>query len=612
MDVNKFIESLDIFKTQDDEYSGIKATAATAISICLIVFPASALRWDGTVRSPLAPPIKVELPGNAFLNRAIRFTSILLSGSLAGYASMLCVREIQKEPLRRKKREARSIIEDEMINAKIIEVLPEDPDEEDSKPALNPALQKALVAFMKPQKAGANANTNDEDEDLETLAAKFRKDGSATASTANEPGQMPDKYEKYRNIGESIVKGMTISDKSILIASGTGTGKTTTERYLLDTMRQTYPNVQLYALLQKNDNLPGIPDENKQVFQPQMIGAFINQAVPEEGEERLINLRDIFRPLYDVYDIFCERKDLPTDERERLRANFPVRCILGDWFSTYQELKRLPNKDRDEVLAIVRGIITVGRDSGVGLVIDTQSAALVSLGLAEDASIRLCLDMYAQGYIYYEAGQEKGECISIQNMFKNNSICDKDDRPLIAKIHAALTQAIMKREVQAPIIFTSVGSKPRIGILPNLSQYGYLGTQQTAQTPVQSVATANEAIVTNTVKPQDTVVQSVVSDEVIKDEAPAIDEEANDTSDSDDSEYELSDSAKLVLFIIQYAQKQPISFDAIRKSRRWGEKAPSFATVRVAISELLALEKINGDEKKGYTSKEQVISKIAS
>jgi hypothetical protein len=36
---------------------------------------------------------------------------------------------------------------------------------------------------------------------------------------------------------------------------------------------------------------------------------------------------------------------------------------------------------------MIRQIITIGRDMGVGLVVDTQSANLDSLGLANDASI---------------------------------------------------------------------------------------------------------------------------------------------------------------------------------------------------------------------------------
>ncbi|MHC5779645.1 hypothetical protein [Nostoc sp.] len=61
----------------------------------------------------------------------------------------------------------------------------------------------------------------------------------------------------------------------------------------------------------------------------------------------------------------------------------------------------------------------------------------------------------------------------------------------------------------------------------------------------------------------------------------------------------LSIIASTILEIIK-AGNPPVKFDAIRKSRKWGEEAPITATVKDAIGELVSLELIDGDNENGY------------
>jgi uncharacterized membrane protein len=262
-------------------------------------------------------------------------------------------------------------------------------------------------------------------------------------------------WDSYRQVGNAIIKSMIVSDKSILIAAGTGCGKTTTEQYYLQQFVSRYPKAELYALLNKNDDLFGVKRDRKTVFSPESLDNDLETAL---------------RPLYQVYDIYLSRKDLSTSDRRKVKENKPIRLILGDWYATYQELQaRLDRKELQRVLSMIRQIITVGRDSGIGLVIDTQSANLDSLGLANDASIRQSLDIFSQGYIYFEDGHEKGELQTIRLTFSNNSICGKEDRESIQNDYELLTKAIQSGELKTPIIFSSVGSKPRLGIVPDLS-----------------------------------------------------------------------------------------------------------------------------------------------
>lgn len=277
---------------------------------------------------------------------------------------------------------------------------------------------------------------------------------------------IPDSFSEYRRIGQSIIKSMIVSDKSLLIASGTGTGKSTTEQYFLQKFVARYPKTEVYALLNKNDDLYGVRRDRLVVFNPEAL-----LEMPSDKEARTELIKQLLTPLYTVYGIFLIRKQKPTSERKKLKESHPIRLVLGDWYGTYQELQARLTKDELQcVLSMIRQIITIGRDMGVGLVVDTQSANLDSLGLANDASIRQSLDIFSQGFIYYEDGEEKGELQTIRLMFGNKSICSPEDREIIAISYNFLADAIKDGKLRTPIIFTSVGSRPRLGIVPDLSE----------------------------------------------------------------------------------------------------------------------------------------------
>ncbi|MBW4596974.1 MAG: hypothetical protein KME46_29785 [Brasilonema angustatum HA4187-MV1] len=489
MSVDKFLNSLDIFQTDaDEEYVHVKTTAATIISLGLLFFPPSALRWDGSIRSPfdktsLSETEEVRLYPNAVLNRSIRIMSAVLGLSLAGYSGLLDHKHLSTASIRRKKKEAKSIIEDERMNAQIIEYIPAEKQiEAPPSKQLTPAAQQAIALLMSAKRKEQAGR----EEDLEALAASKFKVTAKSANVdegmkarniavnkaiemVNNPVEGQDKWVNFRDIGRNILNGMRITEKSLLIASGTGTGKTTTELDLLEGLMNNYPNTTFYALLQKNDQLTGVKEENRQVFNNLLLTDYLNQGDSDEEEEPGIVLEHILRPLFQVYREFAHRKELPPEERDRLKETSPIRLVLGDWFATFQELKRLNKKDFGHVMSMIRQIITVGRDSGVALIVDSQSAALASLGLAEDASIRESLDIYSQGFVRTVGGREKGEVRTMLQVIGNNSLVSKEDRPGIMAAYLLLTNAIGDNSVTSPIIFTTVGSVPSIGIVPDLS-----------------------------------------------------------------------------------------------------------------------------------------------
>ena len=155
-----------------------------------------------------------------------------------------------------------------------------------------------------------------------------------------------------------------------------------------------------------------------------------------------------------------------------LKESLPVRLILGNWYGTYQELQaRLFPQELQSVLSKSRQIITIGRDMGVGMYVDTQSDKLDAVGIAGDASIRQSLNIYSQGFIYYEDGEEKGELQTMRLVFENSKICSGEERKEIEQIYQKLAKAIKDGEINTPIIFTSVGYRLRIDIVPRSAEF---------------------------------------------------------------------------------------------------------------------------------------------
>ena len=304
---------------------------------------------------------------------------------------------------------------------KEIEEIPDSPEQQTENPALPsanaPEQQSPSSTQLSPQSPipsapDGNGNGVDNTDDNRV------DNGSGEGQTI----QVADKWAEYRRIGESIIKSMVVSDKSVLLASGTGTGKTTTEEYYLRQFLSRHPQAEVYALLNKNDSLYGVRNDRSLVFDPEWLDAL--PVGKDKAEERRAIIEQALAPLYTVYRIFLKRKKLSKEERKRLKETQPVRLILGDWYGTYQELQaRLYPYELQSVLSKTRQIITIGRDMGTGLYVDTQSDKLDAVGIAGDASIRQSLDIYSQGFIYYEDGEEKGELQTIRLVFDNANYC---------------------------------------------------------------------------------------------------------------------------------------------------------------------------------------------
>ncbi|MEM9924847.1 MAG: hypothetical protein AAF915_14015 [Cyanobacteria bacterium P01_D01_bin.50] len=75
-----------------------------------------------------------------------------------------------------------------------------------------------------------------------------------------------------------------------------------------------------------------------------------------------------------------------------------------------------------------------------------------------------------------------------------------------------------------------------------------------------------------------------------------------DSPKPENIQIQLSETAQKVLSIIQSSTKPTISLEAIRKSRRWGDKGISLPELKKAIQELITSAKVEGDESNGYSA----------
>lgn len=284
------------------------------------------------------------------------------------------------------------------------------------------------------------------------------------------------KLGQYQEIGRKILNSMVGSDKSIVLVGGNGTGKTETQNYYLQRFALKYPEGEIYALLNKNDNLSGVSEERRWIFNPEELSDLPTGSYVQE--ERSLIIRNALEPIFTVYGIHLERSYLTEEERSQLRFSKPVRLMLGDWDSTYQELKaRLKDSELELILSMVRAIVLQGRATGIGLCVDTKSDRLANLGVADDIHVGRSLDRYFQDFIY----EENGDIGAIRVAFRNDLLCPVQYRKEIKEAYFILETAMRNGEIKSPIIFSVTGSEPKIGIVPSFSNSIELNRQNERQ-----------------------------------------------------------------------------------------------------------------------------------
>lgn len=266
------------------------------------------------------------------------------------------------------------------------------------------------------------------------------------------------------------------SKRSTVAAAPSGTGKSVSRAYVLSQFNQKFPDGEVYVISQKNDSFQGLREAGRlKVFD-------------------IMNPAAAFEQLRTVFDVFDTRRKALEGDRAAFDSK-PVRLLIDDWHSIYDSIKGTEFYKK-ELKQLLSTIVTVGREMNVCLWIDTQSYNLASLGLAEDANIRLSLNITCQGYSFVDAeGMLQGDYAMISNLLNNRYLISEGGEALKAQYEQLKAQSQAQK---TPVIFTSVG-RPRLALLPDLRAYKP-GLIQAAQQPPQVGTTGDIYDMVNAVK----------------------------------------------------------------------------------------------------------------
>lgn len=254
---------------------------------------------------------------------------------------------------------------------------------------------------------------------------------------------------------EDIITKLAASSLSSVFSGPPGVGKTTAELALIAKIYELYPDAQVYVAAQKYDPWCGLW---------RVPGACV---VLDN-----LNFQLLIQQVDRVFNILTERKFTPPEERDIFQFQ-PVWLILGDWSVTSNTLSSLREYRGiwNELRAKLGSIITLGREFRCGVVIDTHSFNIYSLGLAKDTQIRDCLSLCILGKISRdEFGMEQGNFEPIAKAIYNRAIVGN---PVIRE---QLGKDLIKYQrfsdqADRPLLFTTMGYPPRLMLLPDLRSY---------------------------------------------------------------------------------------------------------------------------------------------
>jgi hypothetical protein len=360
----------------------------------------------------------------------------------------------------------------------------------DSQPSINPAQGREIQeSFYSPaQPVDQSYIPHIPNTPLNTGSGSPIPPGNPPS---NPPSGINPRYNKYYTTGRTAIESMVHSHRSIVLASSSGTGKTTTELEWMRLMKIAYPVCDFYAITQKADNLGGLREQGRvwvyDAFNP----------IPS------------FEPLDIVYEIFDKRRNTGESERGSFK-NQPVRLILCDWFATFVSISQHRDKDLwNTVKSKISSIITVGREFNVCIFCDTQSINMKSLGLADDASIRKSIDIYSQGFkkVTEDNKSGVGDYDTMRLVINNPYVCEPRFADHLKQEMGLLADAIAKGEVNSPIILLANAYPPMLGLIPPKANPIELPPQTSV--PLAEVAEVKEVIA----KPNS--VDDVISDDVI-------------------------------------------------------------------------------------------------
>ncbi len=357
--------------------------------------------------------------------------------------------------------------------------------------------------------------------------------------------------------GLEILLALATSRRSTLLIGDTGAGKSVTQAYILNRLFGLHPDADVWVLAQKADSFCGLADKGRVILFD-----------PTEPEQALILIGDIWR----IYD---KRRRLPESDRPALP---PVRLILADWLSINQALEDLNREEpvkNSKYLTKLADMIYNGRELNVCLLVDLQSYNLAAVGLKADRNSRKNFNLIGLGnYSVDELGMVNESYGVLTNLIGDRYIISDESERVALNATFKQLQPISKQH-RRPILFSSL-SPARLALLPDLRRFksSTVGSKQ----PATVVEPTTEITTPDDIRERlEALIKATPKEKILPQ----------------------SEIAKKLLEIIQAATKQPISFESIRKSRKWEGSSPDKATLLAALNELSS-EWIRGSEEEGY------------
>jgi hypothetical protein len=350
------------------------------------------------------------------------------------------------------------------------------------------------------------------------------------------------------------LQALARADSSTALVAAPGSGKSVTLNYLIQEILTQSPNAEIWVVSAKNDSFCGLRERNRViVFDPDD---------PDETKDTINNF----------YLTYKERKSLPEHKRQALP---PLILILDDWLVVADQLQKLyPDWDYGGKLL---DVLLIGREFNTKFIASLQSFNLGALGIQKvDAQTRLCLNLLLLGNHYVKQGR-KQESYGVLELILNRGdiIPLKQEREAIKAKYNELKP--ISYQNFRPVMIASMGGfvvalMPKLdkSIAPQPNDRDRTSPQVTDKSYLERVFNLEFNLGSNTDR----------------------------TSDSE-LKPQLSLLAQTILEIITSATKYPISFEAIRKSRRWSQ-APSKQELLSGIAELIAAEQIEGNENDGF------------
>jgi hypothetical protein len=395
------------------------------------------------------------------------------------------------------------------------------------------------------------------------------------------PITLPITLDELTSIGNRAISDLAYTNYTIIFLGTPGAGKTTAKGVILGRMLQKFgKSLRLYAIAMKNDFFGGAKV------------ALLNQ-----------DSDSCWEILVEVITELRYRASMFQGTRKAYCDANPVRLILDDYVSQQKQFDTvlkdkkvgLPEasgrinsvKFGDAVDAILSEISFNGRELNVSAIVGTQSGNIADLTFLSSKSGRAAITLMILALRNTEKRQGNYEVIS-QSINNTQLIADEDERRRLKEVFPQAKELSILH--QQPIVLTSNSDAGEytLGIIPNIvGEY-----EEYANTPLTKPENCSNQ------KPNQSTTKTESNRE---DWEQAIEhlEKTWQIPTSQPSEASLTDVQKKLLEIIRSATKYPISFESIRKSRKWEDTSPDRHTLKAELREL-EKEWIKGNDITGY------------